>query len=58
MEEDEGTIEEEMEEEVEPMVSIKPHLELIKKPDRSLALLDEYESEELSTSHCPIHRNG
>jgi GTPase len=58
MEEDEGMIEEEMEEEVEPTVSIKPRLELIEKPDWSLALLDEYESEELGTSHCSIHRSG
>jgi GTPase len=58
MEEDEGMIEEEMEEEAEPTVSIKPRLELIEKPDRSLVLLDEYESEELGTSHCSIHRSG
>jgi hypothetical protein len=59
MEEDKGTVEEEMEDEdAEPTVSIRPRLELIEKPDRSLALLDEYESEELGTSHCPNHRSG
>ena len=46
------------EEEVGPAVSTRPRLELIEKPDRSLALLDEYESEELGTSHCANHRSG
>ncbi|XP_066317762.1 GTPase ERA1, chloroplastic-like [Miscanthus floridulus] len=46
------------EEEVGPAVSTRPRLELIEKPDRSLALLDEYESEELGTSLCANHRSG
>ncbi|CAL4901766.1 unnamed protein product [Urochloa decumbens] len=49
VEEDEGT---------ETAASTRPRLELIEKPDWSLALLDEYESEELSTSHCDNHRSG
>lgn len=51
-------MEEETEEEAEPAVSTRPRLELIEKPDRSLALLDEYESEELGTSLCANHRSG
>ena len=59
VEEDEMVEEEvEEEEEAEPAVSTRPRLELIEKPDRSLALLDEYESEELGTSHCANHRSG
>jgi len=50
--------EEEEEEESEPMASTRPRLELIEKPDWSLALLDEYESEELGTSQCVNHRSG
>jgi GTPase len=56
--EEEEMVEEEMEEEAEPAVSTRPRLELIEKPDRSLALLDEYESEELGTSLCANHRSG
>ncbi|GJM89776.1 hypothetical protein PR202_ga05996 [Eleusine coracana subsp. coracana] len=59
--EEEEMVEEEMEEEeeeAEPTVSMRPRLELIEKPDRSLALLDDYESEELGTSHYPNHRSG
>lgn len=48
----------EEEEETEPTLSMRPRLELIEKPDRSLALLDDYESEELGTSHYPNHRSG
>jgi len=48
----------EEEEESEPMASTRPRLELIEKPDWSLALLDEYESEELGTSQCVNHRSG
>ena len=51
-------VEEEEEEESEPMASTRPRLELIEKPDWSLALLDEYESEELGTSQCVNHRSG
>jgi GTP-binding protein Era len=40
------------------MENTRPRLELIEKPDWSLALLDEYESEELSTSQCANHRSG
>ena len=46
------------EDESEPRASTRPRLELIEKPDWSLALLDEYESEELSTSLCANHRSG
>jgi GTPase len=46
------------EEDSEPMENTRPRLELIEKPDWSLALLDEYESEELSTSQCANHRSG
>lgn len=53
-----GVEDEEMVEEAEPAVNARPRLELIEKPDWSLALLDEYESEELSTSHCDNHRSG
>lgn len=49
---------EEEDEDTEPAMSTRPRLELIEKPDWSLALLDEYESEELSTSHCANHRSG
>jgi len=60
--EDEEMVESEVvveeEEESEPMASTRPRLELIEKPDWSLALLDEYESEELSTSLCANHRSG
>ncbi|XP_021303411.1 uncharacterized protein LOC8063614 [Sorghum bicolor] len=59
--EEEEMVEEEVgeeEEEAEPAVSTRPRLELIEKPDRSLALLDEYESEELGTSLCANHRSG
>lgn len=49
---------EDVEEEAEAAVSTRPRLELIEKPDRSLALLDEYESEELGTSVCANHRSG
>jgi GTPase len=57
-EEEEEMVEEEVEEEeAEPTDSIRPRLELIEKPDRSLAMLDEYESEELGT-HGPNHRSG
>lgn len=55
---EEEMVEEETEEEAEPAVSTRPRLELIEKPDRSLALLDEYESEELGTSLCANHRSG
>ncbi|CAD6271176.1 unnamed protein product [Miscanthus lutarioriparius] len=59
VEEDEMVEEEvEEEEEAEPAVSTRPRLELIEKPDRSLALLDEYESEELGSSLCANHRSG
>jgi hypothetical protein len=37
---------------------LRPRLELIEKPDRNLALLDEYESEELGASLCANHRSG
>uniref|UniRef100_A0A0D9WJV2 Era-type G domain-containing protein n=1 Tax=Leersia perrieri TaxID=77586 RepID=A0A0D9WJV2_9ORYZ len=58
-EEEEGEEwEEEEEEEEAAVVTAKPRLELIEKPDRSLCLLDEYESEELGTSHCANHRSG
>lgn len=60
-EEEEEMLEEEVEEEEEEAeltVGMRPRLELIEKPDRSLALLDEYESEELGTSQCPNHRSG
>jgi len=58
--EEEEMVEEEVveEEEAEPAVSTRPRLELIEKPDRSLALLDDYESEELGTSLCANHRSG
>ena len=60
--EDEEMVESEVvveeEEESEPMASTRPRLELIEKPDWSLALLDEYESEELGTSQCVNHRSG
>jgi hypothetical protein len=45
------------EDEAEPTESIMPRLELIEKPDRSLAMLDEYGSEELGT-HGPNHLSG
>lgn len=48
----------EEEEEEAAAVTTRPRLELIEKPDRSLTLLDEYESEELGTSHCANHRSG
>lgn len=52
-------VEEEEEEEEESDTEVmRPRLELIEKPDRSLALLDEYESEELGTSQCANHRSG
>jgi len=54
----ESEVVEEEEEESEPMASTRPRLELIEKPDWSLALLDEYESEELGTSQCVNHRSG
>jgi GTPase len=56
--ENEEMVEEEMEEEAKPAVSTRPRLELIEKLDRSLALMDEYESEELGTSLCANHRSG
>ena len=49
--------EEETDEEGETEMA-RPRLELIEKPDRSLALLDEYESEELGASLCANHRSG
>ncbi|KAL5230989.1 hypothetical protein ABZP36_029765 [Zizania latifolia] len=49
---------EEGEEGEDAVVTTRPRLELIEKPDRSLALLDEYESEELGTSQCANHRSG
>ncbi|EEE64721.1 gTPase ERA-like, chloroplastic [Oryza sativa Japonica Group] len=65
MEEEEEEEWEEAEEEAEgwqeeeaAVVTTRPRLELIEKPDRSLCLLDEYESEELGTSHCANHRSG
>ncbi|KAG8086450.1 hypothetical protein GUJ93_ZPchr0010g10130 [Zizania palustris] len=48
----------EEEEGEDAVVTTRPRLELIEKPDRSLALLDEYESEELGTSQCANHRSG
>ncbi|KAM0891806.1 hypothetical protein ACQ4PT_026181 [Festuca glaucescens] len=51
--------EEEMEVDEEGETEIaRPRLELIEKPDRSLALLDDYESEELGASLCANHRSG
>ncbi|XP_051210384.1 GTPase ERA1, chloroplastic [Lolium perenne] len=49
---------EEEEMDVEEEGDARPRLELIEKPDRSLALLDEYESEELGASLCANHRSG
>ena len=59
VEEDEMVEEEvEEEEEAEPAVSTRPRLELIEKPDRSLALLDEYEMEEFGSSLCTNHSSS
>jgi hypothetical protein len=49
---------EEEEMDVEEEGDARPRLELIEKPDRNLALLDEYESEELGASLCANHRSG
>uniref|UniRef100_A0ACD5TZK9 Uncharacterized protein n=1 Tax=Avena sativa TaxID=4498 RepID=A0ACD5TZK9_AVESA len=49
--------EEEVDEDGETEMT-RPRLELIEKPDRSLALLDDYESEELGTSLCANHKSG
>lgn len=53
-----AVVEDEEVEEGEGEEMTRPRLELIEKPDRSLALLDEYESEELGAALCANHRSG
>jgi GTP-binding protein Era len=54
----EEEVDEEGEEDEGGAELMRPRLELIEKPDRNLALLDEYESEELGASLCANHRSG
>ncbi|XP_020100588.1 uncharacterized protein LOC109718658 [Ananas comosus] len=57
-EEEFGEEEEEEEEEGGEASSSSSFPSLSEKPDRSIALLDDYEMEELDSSDCPNHRTG